>query len=115
MAAAYCTDCHADLHRKDDNRPQRQNVTAFAVDHPEFALWAGEPPRDPGTVRFNHKLHLGLGNLSRLSDARTRSISPENFSGEPGKGGMALEGTGAAAARDCPLWPRRAPGRDLGA
>ena len=45
-------------------------------------------------------LGLGLGNLSRLSDARTRSISPENFSGEPGKGGMAIEGTGAAAARD---------------
>jgi Protein of unknown function (DUF2961) len=41
-----------------------------------------------------------LGNLSRLSEARTRSISPENFSGAPGKGGMATEGTGAAAARD---------------
>ena len=31
-----------------------------------------------------------------LSEARTRSISPENFSGEPGQGGMATEGTGAA-------------------
>jgi hypothetical protein len=30
-----------------------------------------------------------LGNLWRLSDARTRSISPENFSGEPGQGGRA--------------------------
>ncbi|HLZ25778.1 MAG TPA: glycoside hydrolase family 172 protein [Chloroflexota bacterium] len=45
-------------------------------------------------------LGLGLGNLSRLSDARTRSISPENFSGEPGRGGMATEGTGANAARE---------------
>jgi hypothetical protein len=29
-----------------------------------------------------------LGNLSQLSDAKTRSISPENFRGEKGKGGM---------------------------
>lgn len=34
-------------------------------------------------------LNVGLGNLSRLSDAKTRSISPENFTGEKGKGGMA--------------------------
>ena len=45
-------------------------------------------------------LSMGLGTLSRLSPARSRSISPENFSGEPGQGGRATEGTGAAAARD---------------
>lgn len=33
-------------------------------------------------------LDMNLGNLYRLSDAKTRSISPENFTGEPGKGGM---------------------------
>src|SRR5450755_2858107 len=43
-------------------------------------------------------LGMNLGNLSRLSDAQTRSISPENFTGEKGKGGMATEGTGAAYA-----------------
>ena len=31
----------------------------------------------------------GMGNLFRLSDAKTRSISPENFTGGKGKGGMA--------------------------
>ncbi|HZG24509.1 MAG TPA: glycoside hydrolase family 172 protein [Chitinophagaceae bacterium] len=36
--------------------------------------------------RFNG-LDMNLGNLYRLSDAKTRSISPENLSGEPGKGG----------------------------
>ncbi len=41
-----------------------------------------------------------LGNLWRVSSARTRSISPENFTGEKGKGGMATEGTGASCARD---------------
>ncbi len=45
-------------------------------------------------------LHLHLGNLSRLSKAETRSISPENFTGEKGQGGMATTGTGANAARD---------------
>lgn len=47
-------------------------------------------------------LNMNLGNLFMLSDAKTRSISPENFTGEPGKGGMAtLEGGSArSAARD---------------
>ncbi len=45
-------------------------------------------------------LGMHMGNLSRLSKASTRSISPENFTGEPGKGGMATEGTGAKCARD---------------
>ncbi|MGO4545340.1 glycoside hydrolase family 172 protein [Paenibacillus sp. 2TAB23] len=45
-------------------------------------------------------LGMGLGNLARVSNALTRSISPENFTGEKGKGAMATEGTGAPAARD---------------
>ena len=45
-------------------------------------------------------LGMHLGNLARLSDAQTRSISPENFMGEKGKGGMATSGTGADCARD---------------
>jgi hypothetical protein len=45
-------------------------------------------------------LGMSMGNLSRLSHAQTRSISPENFNGEKGKGGMAEEGTGAGCARD---------------
>jgi hypothetical protein len=45
-------------------------------------------------------LGMHLGALARLSRARTRSISPENFTGEKGRGGMATDGTGAACARD---------------
>ncbi len=33
-------------------------------------------------------LEMNMGNLYRLSNAQTRSISPENFTGEKGKGGM---------------------------
>ena len=45
-------------------------------------------------------LGLGLGNLSRLSKAQTRSISPENFTGEKGKAGMSTDGPAMSAARD---------------
>lgn len=45
-------------------------------------------------------LNMNMGNLSRLSKAETRSISPENFDGAKGRGGMATEGTGAGCARD---------------
>lgn len=44
-------------------------------------------------------LGIHLGNLSLLSNAETRSISPENFTGEKGKGGVATEGTGAKHAQ----------------
>jgi hypothetical protein len=49
--------------------------------------------------KFNG-IDVNLGNLYRLSDAKSRSISPENFTGEKGKGGMATQGTGAKASRD---------------
>jgi hypothetical protein len=50
-------------------------------------------------------LGLTMGNLARLSPALTRSISPENFSGEKGRAGAAVDGTGARAARELgPGW-----------
>ena len=47
-------------------------------------------------------LNNNLSNLFMTSDAKTRSISPENFTGEKGKGGMSKLGEGAAshAARE---------------
>ena len=47
-------------------------------------------------------LNTNLSNLFMTSDAKTRSISPENFTGEKGKGGMSKLGEGAAshAARE---------------
>ncbi|MCG8653453.1 MAG: DUF2961 domain-containing protein, partial [Pirellulales bacterium] len=45
-------------------------------------------------------LGVNLSNLHRLSDARTRSISPENPTGEKGRGGIATTGTGESCARD---------------
>jgi len=47
-------------------------------------------------------LATDLNNLYRVTNAKTRSISPENFTGEKGKAGMAKIGEGSAsdAARD---------------
>lgn len=45
-------------------------------------------------------LGTDLGSLVRLSNAQTRSISPENFTGAKGQGGMATEGTGKHCAED---------------
>ena len=41
-----------------------------------------------------------LSGLSELSTALSRSISPENFTGEKGRGGMATTGTGEGPARE---------------
>lgn len=46
-------------------------------------------------MKFNG-LNMDMGSLHILSDAKTRSISPENFTGEKGKGGMAIEGNDAS-------------------
>ncbi len=47
-------------------------------------------------------INTHMSNLYQLSDAKTRSISPENFTGEKGKGGMAKleEGNAGDVARD---------------
>lgn len=44
-------------------------------------------------------LGMNLGNLSRISSAKTRSLSPENPTGEKGKGGMAVRGIASQANR----------------
>jgi hypothetical protein len=55
-------------------------------------------------MRFDG-LTMNLGNLPLRSDAQTRSISPENQTGERGNGGKAMDGTGKLSARDLgPGW-----------
>ncbi len=41
-----------------------------------------------------------INGLSQICDESSRAITPENRTGEPGKGGMATEGTGKAPASD---------------
>ena len=49
---------------------------------------------------MNRLASSSWSSLSRLSEACSRSISPENRTGAPGGGGRATEGTGAGCARD---------------
>ena len=53
----------------------------------------------PAQGKFNG-IESNMSNIFRLSDAKTRSISPENFNGEKGKGGMATKGTNEWNARE---------------
>jgi len=68
-------------------------VLMFAV----FAMAAA--PQSDKDKGFSG-LGMGLGNLSRLSKAQTRSVSPENFTGEKGKAAMSTDGPALSAARD---------------
>ena len=45
-------------------------------------------------------IDANLSNLYKLSDAKSRSIGPENFTGAKGQGGMATDGTGAKASKE---------------
>src|SRR5262245_39291786 len=60
-------------------------------------------------------LENGLSNIYRLSNAKTRSISPENFTGEKGKGGMATQGTGAEPGSDLGVGWKISPSVNIGA
>lgn len=50
-------------------------------------------------MEFNG-IGMGLGNLSILSHAKSRSVCAENFTGEKGRAGMSEDGISASCARD---------------
>lgn len=58
VADGHCTQCHSHLQRRDGKESVVPPIHSFGADHPEFALWRNGPPRDPGTIHFNHQLHL---------------------------------------------------------
>src|SRR5690242_11965032 len=57
------------------------------------------PAAAASSAPFNG-LDMNLGNLYRLSNAKSRSISPENFTGEKGKAAMSTDGPAKGAARE---------------
>jgi hypothetical protein len=76
--------------------PMKKTITSFAV----MLIMAGCMDWNATAQNAFDGVGVTLGNLYRVSNAKSRSISPENFTGEKGKGGMATEGTGKNAARD---------------
>lgn len=73
-----CTNCHGDLakHTQGGAPLYAGKVTSFHRDHPQFRLGAGEgrkelgEAKDPGKLRFNHKLHLTAGLKGSDKDSR---------------------------------------------
>lgn len=64
-------------------------------------------------MQYINGLGINQGNLSRLSMAQSRSISPENFTGEAGYGGMATAGTGQDCARELGQGWKMSPSIDI--
>jgi Cytochrome c7 and related cytochrome c len=65
VADGHCTACHADLaaiYPGQGNFATR--INAFPSEHPRFGHWRKEGLIDPGTVSFNHKVHLNLQSQS---------------------------------------------------
>ena len=62
-------------------------------------------------LKFNG-LDMNMSNLSRLSDAQTRSISPENYTGAKGRGGMADPKADSEKVLDEELVDQGRPGHD---
>src|SRR5439155_2913834 len=92
---------HGGLH--DRRRPHAHPLrdlpeTDHAIHHDHRPQIAGCITKGTEMTSFSG-LGSNLSNLYRLSSAKTRSISPENFTGEKGAGGLATEGTGAIHAR----------------
>lgn len=54
----------------------------------------------PGALPAQPLPEAGLAGLFRTSSALSRSVSPENFTGEKGRAGMATNGTGRHAASE---------------
>jgi hypothetical protein len=65
-----------------------------------LSLSRGAAAQPNQSARPFNGLTTGVTDLARLSRAKTRSISPENFTGAKGGGGQAVTGTGEKAARD---------------
>ena len=55
-----------------------------------------------------------VGNIARLRNVTTRSISPENLDGAKGGAGRAIQGTGASAARDLGVGWKISPSMIIG-
>jgi hypothetical protein len=57
---SHCTDCHKDLDVLRCPTMFAKKINQFSADHPPFGAWQPGGLVDPGTVRFNHKVHLQL-------------------------------------------------------
>ena len=61
VADAQCLSCHRDIAQHTEGKGRYHDVTGFSAEaHPEFRLLRDEK-KDPGTIEFNHSLHMSFG------------------------------------------------------
>lgn len=58
VADDRCTSCHADLTTQKPDAQYAHEISAFWVDHPEFAAMRADARPDHTRIKFNHALHL---------------------------------------------------------
>jgi hypothetical protein len=69
---AHCTRCHADLEARHPEAKLR-NVSAFTrAGHPPVRWWEGR--EDPGTIAFNHRVHLAEEGLPTLDPKQVKAM-----------------------------------------
>jgi len=80
-----CTVCHGALVTKSGRAADfAYTVTHFAAgEHPEFGAWQGSP-KDPGTIRFNHRVHLQEEGVLELDPKQQGLLQP----GVPNSSGL---------------------------
>jgi hypothetical protein len=74
VAPRHCATCHADLKRKDGAPERFPTITDFNKDHPEFELFRGKEPVDPGKLHFNHEYHLRTQGV-RAPDGKMKTLT----------------------------------------
>jgi predicted CXXCH cytochrome family protein len=60
VADKQCTRCHANLDTLGCPTRFATRISGFTSDHPAFGAWQTRGLVDPGTIRFNHRVHLNL-------------------------------------------------------
>lgn len=80
VADEHCTACHADLQTKSGDSPFQRHITGFNTDHPEFGRWQGQL-KDPGTIRFNHRVHLQSEGVFVLDREQQRGLEAKEAGG----------------------------------
>jgi hypothetical protein len=98
---ATCTQCHSDLKVNSGKPDFALNIKSLSDGHPEFAAVRPGHPKDPGTVKLNHFVHLkkdlkgpkGLPVQMVCSDCHQQSLpEPRPMAGATQMAGMTMPG-----------------------
>lgn len=99
-----CLDCHVDLKTTHGSPSVAPSVGRFPSAHPEFAV-SREHAKDPGTIKFNHAVHLkkeGIRSLKGVEVLQCTDCHRVAASAVPPGGGTQAGGVGVASRANYP-------------